>query len=80
MNQRLMAIQPGIRHCAPPIARHIWLSRGMHVDPEAVTVTNGTQQALDLITKVLIERVIASRSKIPGIRGMAALQSSWRSR
>jgi GntR family transcriptional regulator/MocR family aminotransferase len=38
------------------IARHIWLSRGMHVDPDAVTVTNGTQQALDLITKVLIDR------------------------
>jgi GntR family transcriptional regulator/MocR family aminotransferase len=38
------------------IARHIWLSRGMHVDPEDVTVTNGTQQALDLITKILIER------------------------
>jgi GntR family transcriptional regulator/MocR family aminotransferase len=38
------------------VARHIWLTRGMHVDPEDVTVTNGTQQALDLITKVLIER------------------------
>jgi GntR family transcriptional regulator/MocR family aminotransferase len=38
------------------IARHIWLSRGMEVDPESVTVTNGTQQALDLITKILVER------------------------
>jgi len=38
------------------IARHIWLSRGMDVDPEGVTITNGTQQALDLITKILIER------------------------
>jgi GntR family transcriptional regulator/MocR family aminotransferase len=38
------------------IARHIWLSRGMEVDPEGVTITNGTQQALDLITKILIER------------------------
>jgi GntR family transcriptional regulator/MocR family aminotransferase len=38
------------------IARHIWLTRGMHVDPEAVTITNGTQQALDLITKILVER------------------------
>jgi GntR family transcriptional regulator/MocR family aminotransferase len=38
------------------IARHIWLTRGMNVDPETVTITNGTQQALDLITKILIER------------------------
>jgi GntR family transcriptional regulator/MocR family aminotransferase len=38
------------------IARHIWLTRGMQVDPESVTVTNGTQQALDLIAKVLIEK------------------------
>jgi GntR family transcriptional regulator/MocR family aminotransferase len=28
----------------------------MQIDPEEVTVTNGAQQALDLIAKVLIER------------------------
>jgi len=44
---------PGLRAA---IARHISLSRGMQIDPEEVTVTNGAQQALDLIAKVLIEK------------------------
>ena len=36
------------------IARHIWLARGIRTDPEWVTITSGTQQALDLITKVFV--------------------------
>ncbi len=37
------------------IARHIGLSRSVRVGPEAVLVTNGTQQALDLVGRVLVE-------------------------
>jgi GntR family transcriptional regulator/MocR family aminotransferase len=36
------------------IARHIGTSRGIEAGPEAVTVTNGTQQALDLVARVLV--------------------------
>ncbi|MEP6730947.1 MAG: PLP-dependent aminotransferase family protein [bacterium] len=37
------------------IARHIGISRGMSVSCDDVTVTSGTQQALDLIARVLVE-------------------------
>ncbi|MEV4567140.1 PLP-dependent aminotransferase family protein [Nonomuraea sp. NPDC049419] len=37
------------------ISRHIGLSRSVHAGPEDVLVTNGAQQALDLIGRVLIE-------------------------
>jgi GntR family transcriptional regulator/MocR family aminotransferase len=42
---------PGLRQA---IARHIGTSRGVEAGPEAVTVTNGTQQALDLVARVLV--------------------------
>ncbi|MFC5828708.1 PLP-dependent aminotransferase family protein [Nonomuraea insulae] len=37
------------------IARHIGLSRSVHAGPGDVLITNGAQQALDLIGRVLIE-------------------------
>ncbi|MFG1697484.1 PLP-dependent aminotransferase family protein [Nonomuraea sp. NPDC049309] len=37
------------------ISRHIGLSRSVHAGPDDVIVTNGAQQALDLIGRVLIE-------------------------
>jgi GntR family transcriptional regulator/MocR family aminotransferase len=37
------------------IARHIGLSRSVRVGPEHVLVTSGTQQALDLVGRVLLE-------------------------
>ncbi|MFC4783852.1 MocR-like pyridoxine biosynthesis transcription factor PdxR [Nocardioides sp. MAHUQ-72] len=37
------------------IARYLALSRGVGADPEDVLVTHGTQQALDLVTRVLLE-------------------------
>ncbi len=37
------------------IARHIGLSRSVRVGPDQVLVTSGTQQALDLIARVLLE-------------------------
>jgi GntR family transcriptional regulator/MocR family aminotransferase len=37
------------------IARHVGVSRAVKADPEAVTVTSGAQQAIDLIARVLLE-------------------------
>jgi GntR family transcriptional regulator/MocR family aminotransferase len=37
------------------IARYLALSRGLDADPDDVLVTHGTQQALDLVARVLIE-------------------------
>jgi GntR family transcriptional regulator/MocR family aminotransferase len=38
------------------ICAHLQRSRAVHSDPSRVIVVNGSQQALDLITRVLIER------------------------
>jgi GntR family transcriptional regulator/MocR family aminotransferase len=43
---------PGLRD---EIARHIGLSRSVRVPPTRVLVTSGAQQALDLVTRVLVE-------------------------
>lgn len=37
------------------IARHIGISRGVSASPDDVIVTNGTQQALDIVARVLLE-------------------------
>ncbi|MFI7641573.1 PLP-dependent aminotransferase family protein [Nonomuraea sp. NPDC049400] len=37
------------------ISRHIGISRSVHAGPDDVLITNGAQQALDLIGRVLIE-------------------------
>ncbi|HEX7121537.1 MAG TPA: PLP-dependent aminotransferase family protein [Gemmatimonadaceae bacterium] len=37
------------------IARHIAISRGVHASPDDVVITNGSQQAIDLIARVLLE-------------------------
>jgi GntR family transcriptional regulator / MocR family aminotransferase len=42
---------PGLRDA---IARHVASSRGVRAEPEDVIVTNGTQQAIDLIARVLL--------------------------
>ena len=36
------------------IARHIGLARGVQASAEQVVVTNGTQQAVDLVARVLL--------------------------
>ncbi|GGL60853.1 GntR family transcriptional regulator [Streptomyces fumigatiscleroticus] len=43
---------PGLRAA---LARHLGLSRGVRTGPDDVLVTTGTQQALDLIGRVLLE-------------------------
>ena len=42
---------PGLREA---IARHIGISRGVHASPDDITITNGTQQALDIIGRTLL--------------------------
>jgi GntR family transcriptional regulator/MocR family aminotransferase len=37
------------------IARHVGVSRGVKVDADAVTVTSGAQQAIDIIARALLE-------------------------
>lgn len=44
----------GHRGLREAIARHVGISRGVHVSPNDVTITNGAQQALDLIARALI--------------------------
>jgi GntR family transcriptional regulator/MocR family aminotransferase len=36
------------------IARHVSISRGMQTSPEDITITNGAQQAIDIIARVLL--------------------------
>jgi GntR family transcriptional regulator/MocR family aminotransferase len=43
---------PELRHA---ISRSLALSRGVAADPEDVLVTHGTQQAIDLVARVLVE-------------------------
>jgi GntR family transcriptional regulator / MocR family aminotransferase len=43
---------PGLRAA---IARHVGISRAVKTSPEAVTITSGAQQAVDLIARVLLE-------------------------
>ena len=57
------------------IARHIGLSRSVRVGPEAVLITDGAQQALDLIGRVLIEpgaRVAVEEPGYPPVRDLFA--------
>jgi len=42
---------PGLRDA---IARHVGTARGVHADPDDVVVTNGTQQGVDLVARVLL--------------------------
>jgi len=48
------------------IARHIRISRSIQVDAEDILVTGGTQQALDLIGRVLIEPGMCVAMEDPG--------------
>jgi GntR family transcriptional regulator/MocR family aminotransferase len=38
------------------IARHIGVSRGVHVSADDITITSGAQQSLDLIARALLDR------------------------
>jgi GntR family transcriptional regulator/MocR family aminotransferase len=48
------------------IARHVAVSRGVRVEPDDVIVTNGAQQAFDLIARVLLQRGATVALENPG--------------
>jgi GntR family transcriptional regulator / MocR family aminotransferase len=45
----------GLPELREAIARHIGVARGVDASADDVTVTNGTQQALDILSRVLLE-------------------------
>lgn len=45
----------GLPRLREAIADFLWRRRGMHVDASRVVIVNGSQQALDLIARVLLE-------------------------
>ena len=45
----------GLPRLRSAIARHISVTRGVHADADNVIVTNGTQQGLDLVSRVFLE-------------------------
>jgi GntR family transcriptional regulator/MocR family aminotransferase len=61
---------PGLREA---IARHIAVSRGMEVSPDDVTITNGTQQAIDLVSRVLLDPGDTVAVEDPGYRAPRGL-------
>jgi GntR family transcriptional regulator/MocR family aminotransferase len=59
---------PGLR---AEIARHIGLSRSVRATPDQILITNGTQQALDLVARVLLapgDRVAVEEPGYPPAR------------
>ena len=44
----------GHRHLREAIARHVGVSRGLQVSAGDVTITNGAQQAIDLVARALV--------------------------
>lgn len=50
------------------IARHIGISRSVFVSPDDVIVTNGTQQAVDIVARVLLEPGDVVAVEDPGYR------------
>jgi GntR family transcriptional regulator/MocR family aminotransferase len=55
------------------IARHIGISRSVSGSPDDVIVTNGTQQALDIIARVLLEPGDVVAMEDPGYRPLKEL-------
>lgn len=45
----------GPRPTREAIARHLAISRGLHASPDDVVITNGVQQAVTLLSQILIE-------------------------
>jgi GntR family transcriptional regulator/MocR family aminotransferase len=57
------------------IAQWLWASRGIHCDPGQVLVCSGSQQALDLIARLLLDpgdEVMVEDPGYPGIRACLA--------
>ncbi len=69
----------GLPELRAAIARHVAFSRGVHCDAENIIVTNGAQQALDLVVRVLVEPGATVAMEDPGypqIRLLAGAQGA----
>lgn len=76
----------GYRPLREAIARYVALSRGVRCDADQVLVVSGSQQALDLIGRVLLDPATRLGSRIPDTterarpcspRGRASSRSRW---
>jgi GntR family transcriptional regulator / MocR family aminotransferase len=65
--------QPDLRRA---IARHVGVSRGVQTVAGQVVVTNGTQQAVDLVARVLLEPGDRVAVETPGYRPLRRLLAS----
>jgi len=66
----------GLRPLRAAIANHVAISRGVNASPDDVIVTNGTQQALDLIARVLLAPGDAIAVEDPGYQPPCRLFAS----
>ncbi|MEQ8398909.1 PLP-dependent aminotransferase family protein [Thalassobaculum sp.] len=63
---------PLLRHA---LARYLGAFRGLSLDPDAVIVTSGAQQAIDLVSRALLDpgdAVVLEEPCYPGLRGPMA--------
>ncbi|KRR07449.1 PLP-dependent aminotransferase family protein [Bradyrhizobium valentinum] len=63
----------GNRDLRAAIARHIGISRSVSASPDDVIVTNGTQQAVDIVARVLLEPGDVVAMEDPGYRPLKEL-------
>jgi GntR family transcriptional regulator/MocR family aminotransferase len=54
---------PGLRAA---VARHVGLSRGVRADPADLVITNGIQQAIDLVGRILLDQGACAAVEDPG--------------
>ena len=66
----------GLRRLRAAIANHVAIARGVNASPDDVIVTNGTQQALDLIARVLLAPGDAIAVEDPGYQPSCRLFAS----
>ncbi len=66
----------GIEKLRRAIAGHLGPTRGMTVDPEQVVVVNGSQQALNLIARLMVEKGSIVVTECPCYQGAAFLFES----
>jgi GntR family transcriptional regulator / MocR family aminotransferase len=62
------------------IARHVGVSRGVKADADAVMVTSGAQQAIDIIVRALLEPGDCVAVEEPGYPPPRLLMQSWGAR
>jgi GntR family transcriptional regulator/MocR family aminotransferase len=70
----------GVRVLRKAIADHIAISRGVKATPDDLIITNGTQQALDIVARTLLEPGDVIAVEDPGYRPALNLFRSLRAR